>query len=234
MKKCPFIIDYETMTLVPPPKTDVLAVKGENMSTKIYFKVDKAEARCEWDLSSGIWEIKYVNACGETGRQVLTDIREGEYGEILLGFSIPDTLTKEAGRVLIELCCWHPELDQHWHVSPYKGKIGNFYKVAQIQPEDPQYDVVDQVLAMFKKYPDPNSIVGRPVDIETERLEKSSIVTFLQDYNEIGQIEVFDGIDGKSFTFEDLTPEQKEELKGETGETKEIDIADLDEIMLMM
>lgn len=239
MDKIPFTVNYSTMTLIPPTGLRVLGVKGENRSTRHYFLIDLEKAQCDWDLSTATWEVKYQNALGETGRQVLTDVKE-EDGMLTMSFFISASLSKMEGKVFIELCAHGNDGSNHWHVSPYRGTIGNFIKPTCISCDDPKYDIVTQILEMFKKYPDPEDIDGKPISMIVERQEHSSLVTFIQEENVIGQFEVMDGKDGEkgekgeSFTFDDLTPEQKEELKGEKGDpayTEELTPNDLDKIL---
>lgn len=152
-----FSINYKNKTLIPPEEIGVFAIKGENKSTRYYFEIDTNLAKCDWDLKKGAWSVKYKNAKGETGEQILTDVLTAS-NLIRASFLIPGTLTKESGIVSIELCCTLASEDKHWHISPFECKVGPFINVSEITADDPKYDAINQMIGWFQKYPDPTNL----------------------------------------------------------------------------
>lgn len=134
--------DEADKKLVAPAGMKKVAVMGDDTSRYLYFRIPKAPEGD--DLSALVWEVKYKNADGETGRSLVVPSEDGN--SLTFVFAIPPTLAKRSGDILVELCAHSP--DMHWHASPITLTVGEWFEVSEITKDDPKYDIIDQLLEL--------------------------------------------------------------------------------------
>lgn len=232
-------VDYINKVLIVPNDLKVAGVKGDKDSRRLHFRVVKKPD--ELDLMQAVIEVKYANALGETGRQMVTDAVETD-GEVTFSFLIPATLAKEKGTASIQLCA-HTD-DAHWHISPYQITIGDFVEVSEITEDDPKYDIVTQLLNAYQNAGgQPGEVTGGmtvaqadaryykktdTINVTLTDAQKAELKGEKGDKGDTGETgpkgdtgpQGPKGEDG-TMTFADLTDEQKASLKGEKGDKGE-------------
>lgn len=191
MRTSPFTIDYSSMTLIPPTGMEAITVKGNSRSDKIYFKIELRKTKCPWDLNEAIWEVTFKNPLKQKSSLIAEKLEpyEGEEDIIRLSVGIPSTFSRKVGYGEIELCAMN-QYNEHWHVSPVKMKIAEYFQREPICPGDPHYDTLNQIYQMFAKYPDPEDLVTESIEMTVTTDEFGTIATFYQDGNSIGSIRI--------------------------------------------
>lgn len=137
-------VNYANKSLIIPENYKIAGIKGDNNARRLYFRILRQPD--DLDLSKGAIEVKYRNALGETGRYLADDVRiEGR--DVTFSFLMPATITKERGRVQIQVC-GHVD-DRHQHLSPANLTIGDFIEITEITKDDPKYDIIVELLNAY-------------------------------------------------------------------------------------
>ncbi len=206
-------IDYDSKTMIVPRGLKTIGVEGDADTRRIHYRLKKKPQ--DIDLSSYVWKVTYKNALGETGEQALGDIA-ADGDDLTMSFLIPATLCKKSGNVELALCAYDSENGKHWHIASTTHKIARYLTAERITKDDPKYDILDQIL---------RAVYGEKItlgDLAGVEDGFSPVVVMEPDTNGFTlKITDKDGEkshfirDGENLHFEDLTDEQKLEIKGD-------------------
>lgn len=142
-------------------------VRGDERGRQVDFAIP-----CELGGGASVWqgdtvEVMYKNANGETGsKRIRSDLLEftsrraytgtifggdGESGGICrFQFYAPASLTAYEGDAEIQVSITK-ENGSTIHLSPAKLQVGPFFDQSAIEPEDPKYEIIEDLKASIKR-----------------------------------------------------------------------------------
>lgn len=173
-----FTADYAKKRLIAPNGSKVFGVQGDHFGRGFYVKLlnfpEGTKDTINFKTSNNaLVYLQFENAAGQTGQIVLQKIQEettnrndeNKAGEeaVIYGANVPNSLTKEAGTVRLQLCGTYEYVDPndpsktaqtHWHLAPVEVEIAEFFENEDIAVGDPKYTLVEQAhseIAALKK-----------------------------------------------------------------------------------
>lgn len=135
------LADLVTKQLIIPDKLKLIGVSGDSDSRVIPFLLERTPDLM--DLETDTLEVHYKNADGLSGRQIIrTVLLRGSY--VIFDFVIPNSLASKDGEVKIWIYA-HSDT-KAWKLAAGVFEIVRGEFAEPIDPSDPKYDILDQML----------------------------------------------------------------------------------------